>query len=319
MNNKFDNLIKNHGKRTKPNKDMQEKAKANVQAHWREAIKKHKQQKRKIFITRLAASVFIMLTIGIFIQSNRVNSTPMAKVEFAQGEIQISDDNNHWQALQSGQSIKANSWLKTSQTGLANLVLNDNSQLRINSSSLIHFQGKSQIELLRGEIYNDADVVNDAPKLLIKTKYADIQHIGTRYAVKLRKSSLQVMVRNGQVSLTSSQHQEKLNQQQQLVISDNGKRIKSTISTYDPAWQWTKLANSPYRLQGKSLNDFVTWYAHENGYTVDWNGLRTESKNVKLSGTINNIASENLFKTVLLSTLYSYEINSGILKILKAI
>lgn len=317
MNNKLDNLIQQHGKRVMPDVSRVENARNQVHAHWVAANKKRTQQNKQRFLIKMAASLILVLSVGFMVQRTAfVEQAAIATSYFVQGDVQISNDNKTWQPLKKDQNITSGLWLKT-ESGLATVAFNDNSQLRIDSHSLLHFNDSEEIELQMGQIYHDADDIIQAQKLMIKTQQASIQHIGTRYAVSLDNDKLNVMVRNGQVAFESHGQHKQLAAEQQLTMDVTGQIAIKHIDAYDKSWNWTQQAIKPFNLKNKNLNQFIRWYAHEQGYTVDWNGLESKTQKVKLAGDMQGISQQDLIRTVFLSSQYNYNINSGILKILK--
>ena len=319
----IDELLKTHGKRVQPDEMMARRARNNVRAHWQASVaKQHQQQKqRKTFVLRMAAAVMLMVTTGFFVQYNLQNNTTesIAHSLYVQGEVLISTDQNDWQVAQQGDlstQLNPGVWLKTSGDSYANITLSDNSQLRINQNTQLQLVNQSEIKLLGGEIYHDADDVIKSMPITISTSLGNINHIGTRYLVNKNQTSLQVAVRNGLVEISNSGSKKQLQAGKKIDIKSSGEQQESTVLAYDRLWQWTQTAGQPFSTENKSLHDFVRWYAHENGYEIDWNQQQFKTKRVQLSGKLSNLTKEQQIKTVFLSTKFDYNINQGILRIL---
>jgi len=316
-NKSIDELIGAFGKREAPSTETMKQAQIRVKSHWQTSIKKQKTVKMRQSFLRIAAS-FVLFGLTIFFIQNSMKSTQRLSVAtplFAQGSLQVSSDNQNWSTLKPNDVIKEGQWLKLGQESYANLSLNDTSQLRINQNTVIHFDNANQIELIEGEIYHDADNSQSAP-LLIKTSLGTIQHIGTRYAVSKKEGNLEVKVRSGSVQIVADNLKKDITKNQRIAIHKDGSINESTVKAYDPDWKWTLSANKNLETNHKSLNEFILWFAHENGYEIDWNRQKLQTKRVLLSGDFENLSSEELLKTVFLSTKFDFSINQGILKII---
>lgn len=326
MNNKQDNqidaLLETHGKRIKPDDLMAQRAKNNVRAHWQASIENtnkptHRQKKKLFTVIRMSAAVVLMVTTGFLIQYN-LQQTPIQFSHdlFVQGELMVSEDGQNWH-LNNKDHLNQNTWMKTNANSFANITLADRSQLRINQNSELKLVSASDIELINGEIYHDADNLNQSNiKLIIKTAFGDIQHIGTRYLVNKTPSSLLVAVRNGLVEVHKNKMKTQLKAGNKVDIDSSGHNQISEVMAYDSIWQWTQTAAKPFDSQDQTLNGFITWFAHENGYQINWNQLESKTKRVKLSGNLSNLDMSQQIKTVFLATKFDYEINQGILSIL---
>ncbi len=313
--NKLGELIQKHGKRIKPNELMQQRAKNNVRAHWQNSIANNRKQ-RNSRLYSLAASLFVVFTLGMVFK-NYFNQGPQdifSNQQYVQGEVLVSTDGENW-AKQSSKVIKNGSWLKTNTKSFTNLSLLDGSELRINHNSIVEIINPTKINLISGEIYHDADIVTAKNHLIIQTAFGKVQHIGTRYLVKTDSNKLEIAVRNGLVEIEYKQLKRKVDAGYGLTINDNSEITTQLVPANDKVWDWVSLAATPYQSEGKTLYDFVSWYAHEYGYKVEWNSNKMKSKRVELSGQISHLDKSIQLKAVFLSTTYDYQINKGILSI----
>jgi len=312
---KIDALIKSHGKRIQPDELMSKRAHKNIQAHWHKSLHQKKIRARnRIF--QIAAVITLMITTVFFVQNSyRTDYIELfANSSYQQGSVLMTNDEGHWNAL-SEDSITIGLNLKTESNSFVTLNLTDNSQLRLNGNTEIKIVDASSIELITGEIYHDADLSNSKSPLSISTNYGIIQHLGTRYKVKLLDKELDVAVRNGLVSINNNQGSKNIKAGVKLTIDKKGSYNSAKISAYDASWNWTKLAAKPFDSDNQNLHDFIIWFAHENGFEVEWNNTKQQTRNVKLAGNLKNIDSSDLIKTVFLSTKFDYKINNGILSI----
>jgi hypothetical protein len=312
----IDEIISTFGKRETPDAQMMQKAQDNVFAYWQKSVKKQKTQRNRLTLMRMAAS--FALVVGVLFITKvyfMPNAEPIATIGhsiYAQNDVQVSDDGINWQSLSLGSTLKSQQWVKTPSDGLMSFTLEDGSQIRLNSATLLHITNSSEFELIEGELYHDADT-NNASKLTINTNLGTIEHIGTRYAVEIHQANLTVKVRNGLVKLSSDALSTTLKKGAILALNTQGKIQKSSLTAYDAQWSWTVNAIKKVDISDKSLAEFVNWYAHENGLTVNWNKQKYKAGDVVLSGDFMRLNNEQLLKTVFLSTKFDFRINQGIL------
>ena len=311
----IDELLKAHGKRVQPNDLIKKTAYLKVRSHWQESLKKQRKL-RNIFRMKIAASVMLIFSVLFFIQMK--SEQPLLEINslYIQGNLVYSNDNITWKSNPKTENIKQGTWLKTKADTTVNITLADNTQLRINQNSFLHLLSGNQIELINGQLYYDADNANKINNMVIITDLGTIKHIGTRYMVNKSNAGLQISVRNGLVELSNDNNIQKLKSETQLEIDVSGNQSTKLISAYDPIWNWAQKAAQPFVPQNQSLHDFIKWYAHENGYQVNWNHKRFKTKTVKLSGDLSQLTDNQQLKTVFLATTFDYEINQGILTIL---
>lgn len=313
----IDVLLKQHGKRVKPNELVTKRAMKNVRAHWQANIDKQNQKKkqRHTLLFRIAASLLIM--VSVYLVQINIQQSPAISTNniYVNGEVHFSNDGINWGKIEQ-KSMPYSGWIKTNAESFATLTMLDNSQLRLNNKTTVHLLSASEIALDQGEIYHDADDANKTNPLTIITNMGNIQHIGTRYLVNKNSNELQVSVRNGLVAISSDNVKRQLQAGKQITIKSTGIQSETDISSYDSLWHWTQVAAQPFSTQGKTLNDFIIWYAHENGYKINWNESQTKTKRVKLTGDISQLSKSQQIKTIFLSTKFDYEINQGILSIL---
>jgi hypothetical protein len=315
-NQNIDELISTFGKRVMPDEKVMGNARVNVRAHWQASVKKQKRQRTRLSLLRMAASFVALAAVLFFVKGNLFNAQAvnMGEVLFAQGHVQISDDQLNWHALDKDETIQTDTWIKTTEDSFINFALSDQSQIRLNANTILHLDSLKQINLLKGEIYHDADTQN-SKQLVIKTPFGNVEHIGTRYAVSVNDSALTVKVRNGLVKLASDAITTTLEKGELLELNRQGQFVEKSITPYDDNWLWTKQAMNLADINHQSLAQFVSWYAHENGLEVQWNNLQSQAKSINLTGDFTKLNDEQLLKTVFLSTKFDFEINHGILSL----
>lgn len=315
---KVETLLEQLGSRTSPDKQKSEASKAAVKAHWQQQVKTHNQKKQKKYLWPMAASFLLLASLLLIrnnIQSPAIEPVLLASISAYQGDVSIQQTGGSFNTLHNDSPLKHGTQLKTDDDSFLSIKLLDNSEIRLAANTTLTMRIGS-IELKQGQLYHDTDSAFKALPLTIKTQHGQIQHIGTRYLVNAQTNHVDVAVRSGKVKVSNNQAAEQvLNSKQKIQLIDGENSTVTPVATNDAIWGWTFKAQAEFDLNQKSLHDFIQWYAHQTGIQVDWNQLESQSKRVRLNGSIKNMAAEEAIKTVFLSTQYSYRIEDGVLQI----
>ncbi len=300
------------GRREAPQAEEQAAAFAQVHAHWRRAVNRRRQ-------TRWALAAVAVMAVGavwLLRPLQTIEPAEIGRVLAAQGGTgQISSDGAHWRTLGPDVALHENDWIKTTaDVGLA-VQLNDQSQLRLQPNSAVRFTAQDELTLQHGALYHDTDAAQGGDALRVHTPFGTVQHIGTRYQVALESQRLNVAVRSGRVRFDGQSGAQDVYLGQQLLVNADGAVEQRPVSAHDDLWRWTQALAGDFDLQGKNLYDFIQWFSHENGYSVDWHGLMGESRNTRISGAIDGLPMDRSIEVIFLSTRFEYRVEDGVLHI----
>lgn len=314
----IDQLLGQLGPRTQPDEQHSARHKQVVKAQWLKAVKRRQQRIRMQWA--MAASLVLIFTVSWYTWwPSEQPKTPavFGTLLAVNGPSQIKTPGQAWQNTQMGQNLTVGSQLQTADGGQLSWLAADHSLISLAANTHIEV-GAGHIKLLEGQLYHDTDQASVADPLSIITPLGAIEHIGTRYLVAHQNQQLAVAVRSGAVRLTptdGTNSEQQINSQQWVKLEADGPAQVQNISLHDPLWDWTFQALPAYDLSDKSLHEFIVWYAHQRGLDIDWQGLESSAKRVRLQGQIKNMSAEQAIQTVFLSTSYHYQIDHGRLQI----
>ena len=78
-----------------------------------------------------------------------------------------------------------------------------------------------------------------------------------------------------------------------LTISDGG-TTRSRLAPSASQWKWVNEVTPPFSIEGRSVDDFLTWAGRETGRTVVYSSAAAESqaRSVTLRGTVEGLAPD---------------------------
>jgi hypothetical protein len=84
------------------------------------------------------------------------------------------------------------------------------------------------------------------------------------------------------------------------VAGPGGEVRVAAVATFGPEWDWI-LKATPFRLEGATLDRFLTWVEIEGGRSVEFadERLRDEAGRVVLHGSVSGLAMDEVLEAVL--------------------
>ena len=281
-------LIQHAGAREAVPDERFERARTNVQAHWQQAVAQQAQEKRPARLRLVAIAASLAMAVGATFVFWNLAGTPgvisMASVDRVLGEVRIAD-----QLATAGSAIAADTVITTGAEGRIALRMSGGQSLRIDADSSFILHSPNHVSLESGAIYIDTAFAENAEPILVSTPFGTAQDIGTQFQVRLTASMLVVGVRDGQVEVEQTGQPSLSIDKGYFVEMDlAGEPEKHLLESDDPDWEWIETIRPEFEIQDSSLEQYLRWYAHESGLTLDWadEASETNARTTILSGTI---------------------------------
>jgi ferric-dicitrate binding protein FerR (iron transport regulator) len=208
------------------------------------------------------------------------------------------------QALGVGTAVHAADLLTTGPSSAALLRVGPVLTLRVAPQTQLRFDGVHRLTLLRGQVYVDSNAGSGvATAFIIATALGDVQHLGTRYLVRAGVDAIEVGVRDGRVRLSGREpgvSAEATAGQRLRLAERTGSVERSALAGDDPAYAWLAAIPAPVDIEGKTLAEFLEWYAAETGRgVVLGSGAEDEPlRAVLLSGNVAGLTPERALDAV---------------------
>lgn len=244
---------------------------------------------RRVFARRalaVAASVVVAIAVWFVWAPAPVTSpATVAFVERVDGRV-----DNAGAVLIPGSAIVEGNVLATEMGQVAFRLLSGGS-LRLGPDSRMVMRGADAVELQSGVLYFDSEDQRGGNGFVVATRFGSVRDVGTQFVARLdsTQGSFDVGVRNGRVQLTSGLATDGAGVGERLsVTQDSGPIRRGSISTFGDEWEWAERLAPPFDIDGRTVADFLAWFADQTGRTVVFGNATAErlAHETVLSGSI---------------------------------
>jgi hypothetical protein len=219
---------------------------------------------RRVFLRRagLAAAASVLLAIGWWVGFAPEIGEPLpavATVERVDGAT-----------LGVGTALAAGGTVTTANGQLA-LRLASGGSLRIGPQSRVVLTDADSAELVAGVLYFDSEGRREGVDFTVTTSLGSVRDVGTQFLARLDETarSFDIGVRDGRVELTSNGRTGAAGVGERLVVTQSEAGIRrDSIATFGGDWEWTERVAAPFEIDGRTVREFLDWFAAQTGRTV---------------------------------------------------
>jgi ferric-dicitrate binding protein FerR (iron transport regulator) len=230
---------------------------------------------------------------------------PIASLARVVGDVQLHTGDGRWIPLAAGSVLNPGAVIRTGRDGRAALHMKDGVELRLDSGTRVAFNDASDASLSQGAVYVDSgpDAGVPAADFELETPLGNVRHLGTQYEARLRDQDLRVGIREGRVEVSGARGTV-LGSAGELLTVGAGGTSRSRLAPTAPDWKWVSDVTPPFSIEGRSVDDFLSWAARETGRKVVYASALVEqqARSVTLSGTVEGLAPEQAVSAVLSTT-----------------
>jgi hypothetical protein len=249
---------------TPPENDAEEIRRAVYEA-WDASTRKRLLTRR----TGFAAAASVVLAFALWVGFGTDSSAPLASVatvERIDGLVVGADG----EALVVGRPIAAGDVL-TATTGQVALRLASGGSLRLDIQTRVALTDAAAAELLAGQIYFDSEDERSGAPFTVITRLGSVRDVGTQFLARLDAGvrRFDVGVREGRVELTSGGETGAARSGERLTVTADAAVIsRDEIATFGAEWEWTERLAPPFDIDGRTVEEFLDWFAAQTGRTV---------------------------------------------------
>ncbi len=254
-----------------------------VYAEW-DALTGRRQWRRR---TGFAAAASVVLAAAVWFATSLVPSAPpatVARVERIRGAI----DTEAGMRLASGSVLVTGDTLST-RTGQVALRLTSGGSLRIGPRSEVVLTGTDAAQLVSGTLYFDSENRRGSVPFSVTTPLGTVRDVGTQFVMRVDGERTDVGVREGRVTLTTQAASDTAEAGQRLVAEERATTIRrEPVPKFGGDWLWAEELAPPFDIDGRTVKEFLTWFASQTGRDVVFASPAAEqsARDTRLSGSI---------------------------------
>lgn len=298
-------LLRAAGRLPEAPPELEARARAAVEARWRERFAAPAQRRRwRALALPLAASLAVAVVLWWRGDDSawRGASPPVGADVAATGVVQVvrgvaavslavtsgtvvdTPTATGDSALRSGASdppragdpVAPGSRLATGAGGLLTVELADpvaRTSLRLAPHTRLVWLGGEQLEFARGTLYVDRRRDPGAapgPPLEIRTAFGTVTDLGTQFELAVDATGLRARVREGAVTLSRDDERHLAAAGTELRAGAGSGVERRAVEPWGDTWSWAIDAAPAIELDGRTLGDALAWIGRETGCRVVW-------------------------------------------------
>ena len=278
-----------------------------VRAEW-DQLTSRRIRTRRVTQFALAASVLLAVFASLYALRGPFDGSELLQVASIEKQFGVITMLSDGQAVETG-----------ADSGLT-LAWNDGGSLRLDQDTHVEIESGSEIYLQSGRIYFDSmpsgipTVITDPDKakLTIRTDAGTVRHFGTQFITQTDGDVLNVLVREGQVTVERRSVKETATVGQKLTVTRNGQTSVQSVGIVGGDWQWVERTSPSFTLDNRPIIEFLTWVSRETGQPLRFESRRAEEvvRTKDLRGVVDMEPSRAL-RTYMQSVAVSWRIEDG--------
>jgi len=281
-------LLEKAAPRPTPPDEVEQDIRTAVRAEWM-AVGKRRLRRRLTVGFGMAATVMLALAISFTgLRQNGVAPVEVATIDRSVGTLYLQSGDSMQMEIADAASIVAGQIMTTGVDSAAGLAWLGGGSLRIDSDTRIEFIANNELFLHSGRIYFDSAESDPESGLVIRSPHGVVSHVGTQYMTESNAASLIVSVREGEVSIEGTYHDQAAYEGQRVQMIGSAQPSVTNTSGAGSEWQWIETVSPNISVDGLSAYDFLQWVGRETGHAVEFESVSAEilARNTQLRGTV---------------------------------
>jgi ferric-dicitrate binding protein FerR (iron transport regulator) len=212
--------------------------------------------------------------------------------------------------LAAGALLPAGAEVSTGRDGRLALRVVDGPSLRLDVGSRLTLVAADRVLLSAGAVYVDSE---GGMPVTVQTPWGEVEERGTQFEVRLAGEAVRVRVREGAVSLAGDARRWQAEAGVELVLTADGRLSRGSVPFHGQAWRWVQEIAPTFRLEGRSLPEFLAWVGRETGWQVRWRdgGTLPDGIGGVLHGSVEGMPPEQALAAVLPTCGLAHRLDGG--------
>jgi hypothetical protein len=313
-------LLRAAGPRVRPTPEVEAQIREAVEAEWR-MMTESRARRRRVSTWAMAAGVAVA-AVGVWIARPLYmpgRGGPVASMARIEGTVEIrSGGSRDWAPLAVNTQLRDGDELRTGSSGRAAVKLSSGVELRLDNTTRVALNDPHHARLRRGGVYVDSGVTGaDASRELeLDTPVGTVRHLGTQYEARLSDGALKVGVREGLVAI-DAHGQETVGRAGEVLTLKDGLTARDAIAANADAWDWARSIAPPFAIEGRSVDEFLTWAGRETGRQVVYASAEAaqRARTIVLKGSTQGLTPDDAVSAVLATTPLHPAIDDGHIRV----
>ena len=288
-NDAVEALLEKAAPRPAPPGSAEQDIRAAVRTEWTRVTT---QRRRRRMTVRLAMAASVTLVLAFSLASLRetgIVPVEVASIDKSLGTVYLQSGGSVQSEAIDTSSILSGQILTTGTSSTAGLKWLNGGSLRIDGNTRIEFVAGNEVYLHEGKIYFDSFGATPGNDFSIRSAHGIVSHVGTQYMTESNAASLIVSVREGEVAIDGTYHDQKVFEGQRVQMTGSAQPSVTNTSGVGAEWQWAETVSPNISVDGMSVFEFLQWVGRETGHAVQFKSVTAETlaRNSRLKGTVN--------------------------------
>lgn len=317
-----ESLLRLAGPREPVPADRLNRLRAAAHADWQVHVR---ARRRRVAVAWSLGGVAAAAVVGLVVLQTPDVGPPAgsaaiaATIESLGGDVTLSGtlDGASPARLRVGESVPVGRDASTTAGSYAALRLPSGATLRMDEDSALHLEASDAVVLTKGAVYINA---GGPASLEVRTRFGNVRDVGTKFEVRLMPSGVRVRVREGAVQVGRDGRVHDARAGDELALDAAGAATRQAIPASDDVWAWTTAPGPVFKIEGRSLREFLDWVARENRWELRFADVAVEEKanTTTLHGSIQGLSAQQALSAVVPVSGLEHRLDRRVLSIRRA-
>ena len=265
------------------------------------------RRKRRFRLALGACASVAVLVVTVLLFPGGTTAVPAnIQVVSVNGDSTVSMGEAGFEPLSQGRTLSPGNRITTGENAYTAISF-DGRDLRLNTGTTILIL-EDGLKLAAGEVYVSNERATSDRPFTVRTSLGDISDIGTQFTVSMNEGGLSSSVRRGVILLitpTAEYRAEATAQDSSRITLDkrSGVNIQRTEHG-SKKWEWIYYSGPDFKLEGRSVHDFLQWSSRETGLEIQYatNSAEVYAHTTILHGEIGKLNPRQAIQPILATT-----------------
>lgn len=274
-------LMENVSGRTKPPADIEQAVYEHSRAQWQAMQATRKRRNNYRYFAAAAVIVLAVLIKPVFFSGSPVGGAlpSLGTVNNLKGLVYVVREGKREVLANASQDLYPGESVVTDADSGLSIKWVAGSSIRIDQNSELLLSNAAELGLVSGRVYVDVPLLDSgkpAPDLAVSTRFALVKHIGTQFMVNSQAEAVQVLVREGSVSISNDKQTVVAAAGSQATLDSTDNISHEAIPVFGSQWQWVEQLAPAFEVDGLPLFEVLKRISRETGKPILYDSADAE-------------------------------------------